>query len=314
MKNYKHAAIILLFLFFKAALFSQGIHIEGLVISEDSSPVPYATMYDGSQKSGTFSDSLGRYSITMPDNVKELHISAIGYKSKTITVGPSDNLSDFHIVLQNDTFKLKEVVISSKTFKPKQVELGPEKKIKGGIGLCSQLNRQTGLYIPNPEQIHGEIKSVEVYLEKKSDETNYLIRLRIFSVDENLYPANDLLLDNVLLQVKKSKGDQLVKIDLGKYNIPIPSNGIIIALELVHNTQEHYPFNLNAQNTATDKCLTFKTALVDDTTKKFVYWDRRDNGKWYSIDFTSPYQEGGFKVTNLIPYVKLTINEYTDQK
>ena len=312
MKNYKHAASILLFLFFTTALFSQGIHIKGLVLSEDSSPVPYATLYDGSQKSGTFSDSLGRYSIYMPDNVRELHISAIGYKSKTITVDSNDNLSDFHIVLQNDTFKLKEVVISSKTFKPKQVELGPEKKIKGGIGLCSQLNRQTGLYIPNPEQIHGEIKSVEVYLEKKSDETNYLIRLRIFSVDENLYPANDLLLDNVILQVKKSKRDQLVKIDLEKYHIPFLSNGIVVALEVVQNTQELYPSGLKAQSTREEKCTSLKTVLNDDNTIGFVLWDRVDNGKWYKINFADYSDQVGYKLKNRVPYVKLTINEYAD--
>ena len=312
MKNYKHAASILLFLFFTTALFSQGIHIKGLVLSEDSSPVPYATLYDGSQKSGTFSDSLGRYSIYMPDNVRELHISAIGYKSKTITVDSNDNLSDFHIVLQNDTFKLKEVVISSKTFKPKQVELGPEKKIKGGIGLCSQLNRQTGLYIPNPEQIRGEIKSVEVYLEKKSDETNYLIRLRIFSVDENLYPANDLLLDNVILQVKKSKRDQLVKIDLEKYHIPFLSNGIVVALEVVQNTQELYPSGLKAQSTREEKCTSLKTVLNDDNTIGFVLWDRVDNGKWYKINFADYSDQVGYKLKNRVPYVKLTINEYAD--
>ena len=312
MKNYKHEAIILFFLFFKAALFSQGIHIEGLVISEDSSPVPYATMYDGSQKSGTFSDSLGRYSITMPDNVKELHISAIGYKSKTITVGPSDNLSDFHIVLQNDTFKLKEVVISSKTFKPKRIELGPRKKIKGhtGLGFVSFIH-ETGLYIPNPEQTRGEIKSVEVYLNRRNTDNKHLIRLRIYSVDENLYPAEDLLLDNIPLEVKNSKRDQLIKINLEKYHISIPSNGIIVALECIQDNQE---LNLSNFDIPNNRESIFMILFVDDNTNQFVQWARIDKGNWYTVNDTSLYKQHGFEVTNLVPYFKLTINEYADQK
>ncbi len=314
MISHKCTAIILLLSFFTAGLFSQDIFIKGLVLSEDSIPVQYATIYDGSLKSGTFSDSLGRFSISIPSNIKELHISAIGYKNKTITVGQDDNLFDFHIVLLNDTFSLKEVVISSRIFKPKQITLGPRKKIKGAIIFCSQLNRETGLYIPNHEQIHGDIKSIEVYLKKESEETKRLIRLRIYSVDEALYPAKDLLLDNVLLQVKKSKKNQLVKIDLEKYNIPIPSNGIVIVLELVKSTHESYHNNLNKENTEKDKCSTFETILVDNNTNRFAQWDRVDNGKWKNIDFTSFYKQHGLKVKNLVPYVKLIINEYADRK
>ena len=316
MTNYKHIVIILLFLFFKPGLFSQDIFIKGVVISEDSTPVQYATIYDGSLKSGTFSDSLGRFSINMPGSVKELHISAIGYKNKTISVDQNDNLSDFNIVLLNDTFYLKEVVISSKIFKHKQIKLGPRKKIKGHISFCSQFkfNREVGIYIPNKEQIHGEIKSVEFFLKKESNDTKRLIRLRVYSVGKGLYPAKDLLLDNVLLQVKKSKKYQLIKIDLEKYNIPIPSNGIVIALELVQNTKEAYPDNLNDKNTRTDNCSFFEIVLVNNNTNSFVQWDRQDKGKWHNIDFAYLAKKRGFKASNLVPYVKLTINEYADRK
>lgn len=316
MTNCKHTIIFLLFLFFKQGLFSQEIFIKGLILSEDSSPVQYATIYDGSLKSGTFSDSLGRFSINIPGNAKELHVSAIGYKKKTIAVDQYENLSDFHIVLLNDTFSLKVVVISSKTFETKQIEIGPRKKIKGHIAFCSQFrfNREVGLYIPNQEQIHGEIKSIAFYLKKESDKTTRLIRLRVYSVDEDLSPAKDLLLDNILLQIKQSKKYQLIKIDLEKYSIKIPSNGIVIALELVQNTQESYPHKLNNQNTGTDNCPFFEIALVDDNTNRFVQWNRIDKAKWYNIDLTGIAKRNGRKVTNLVPYVKLAINEYADQK
>lgn len=316
MINYKQIAIILLFLFFKTGLFSQNTLIKGLVISEGSTPVQYATIYDGSLKSGTFSDSMGRFLISIPDNVKVLHISAIGYKNKTITIDQKDNLSDFHIVLLNDTFNLKEVVISSKIFKPKQIELGPRKKIKGRISFCSQFNfnREVGLYIPNQEQIHGEIKSIEFYLKKGSDGTKRLIRLRIYSVDEEFYPVKDLLFDNVLLKVKKSKKSQLIKVDLEKYNIPIPSNGLVVALELHKNTQKSSSNSPGGQNTEEDKCSSIETVLVDNNINRFVQWDRIDKGNWYKTNFEELAKQRGLKATNLVPYIKLTINEYAERR
>ncbi len=315
MPKHKHTAIILLFLLLKIGLLSQNVFIKGLILSKDSIPVQYATIYDGSLKSGTFSDSLGRFSIIMPSNIKELHISAIGYKNKTITVGQNDNLSDFHIVLLNDTFYLKEVVISSKIFKPKQVVLGPRKKIKGYADLCGHsYSHEIGTYIPNHEQIHGEIKSIEVYLNNQSDETKHLLRLRIYSVDEALKPAKDMLFDNILLQVKKSKRDQLVKINLEKYNIPISSNGIVVAFESIHNTQKDNSNNLNGQHAGVDKCSDVKTVLIDDKTNIFIQWNRINKENWHNIDFANKYRQHGLKVTNLVPYVKLTINEYADQK
>lgn len=316
MTTHKYAALISLF-FFVSGLFSQDIFIKGLVLSEDSTPVQYATIYDGSLKSGTFSDSTGRFSINMPGNVKELYISAIGYKNKTIAISQKDNLSDFRIVLLNDTFNLKEVVISSKIFKSKPITLGPRKKRKGRGVICGySFSHEEGLYIPNLEQIHGVLKHVEVYLKKEKGiaETKHLIRLRIYSVNEELYPEKELLLDNIFLQLKKSSGNQLVKIDLEKHNILIPSNGIFIVLEAVQNPHEPHLQHSSTQETGVDNCSSISIVLVDDDTRSFVQWNRINKAKWHHIDFTSRFNQHGRKLTNLVPYVKLTINEYASGK
>jgi hypothetical protein len=296
--------------------YAQDIFIKGLVLSEDSSPVQYATIYDDALQSGTFSDSLGRFSMHISSNATALQVSAIGYKNKTIPIDQNDNLSDVHIVLTNDTIHLNEVVISSTIFKPEQIALGPRKKISGSIGFCELFNlkHEVGLYIPNPEQIRGEIESIEFYVKKESDEPNRLVRLRIYSVDENLYPAKDLLLSNILLQAKNSKKYQSIKIDVEKYEIPIPSNGIVIALEVVQNVQMPNPNKLDGQNTKTDICASFEIAWVDDKTNSFVHWDRFNKVNWYNLDRTSRLKADGVKVTNLVPYAKITINEYAERK
>jgi hypothetical protein len=316
MINFKLQVVILLFLFSNQGFYAQDIFIKGLVLSEDSSPVQYTTIYDDALQSGTFSDSLGRFSMNISSNATALQVSAIGYKNKTIPIDQNDNLSDVQIVLTNDTIQLKEVVISSTIFKPKQTALGPRKKISGHIRFCELFNlkSEVGLYIPNPEQIRGELESIEFYVKKEGDEPNRLVRLRIYSVDENLYPAQDLLLSNILLQAKNSKKYQSIKIDVEKYKISIPSNGIVIALEVVQNVQKPNPNKSDGQNTKTDVCASFEIACADDETNSFVQWDRLNKGNWYNLDHTSRFKAGGEKVTNLVPYAKITINEYAERK
>lgn len=313
---FKLPVVILLFLFSIQGFYAQDIFIKGLVLSEDSSPVQYATIYDDSLKSGTFSDSLGRFSMHISSNATALQVSAIGYKNKTIPIDQNDNLSDVHIVLTNETIHLKEVVISSTIFKPKQTALGPRKKISGHIGFCELFNLKSkvGLYIPNPEQIRGELESIEFYVKKEGDEPNRLVRLRIYSVDENLYPAQDLLLSNIILQVKNSKKYQSIKIDVEKYKIPIPSNGIVIALEVVQHVQKPNPIKSDGQNTGKNYCSNFEIAFADDKTNSFVYWYWYEKANWHVSDFTSQAKKHGSKVTNLVPYAKITINEYAERK
>jgi len=308
--------VLLLIAYSNQGFYAQDIFIKGLVLSEDSSPVQYATIYDDALQSGTFSDSLGRFSLHISSNATALHLSAIGYKNKTITVDQNQNLSDFHIVLLNDTLLLKEVVISSTIFKPKQTALGPRKKISGHIRFCELFNlkSEVGLYIPNPEQIRGEIESIEFYVKKEGDEPNRIIRLRIYSVDENLYPAQDLLLSNILLQAKNSKKYQSIKIDVEKYKISIPSNGIVIALEVVQHVQKPNPNKSDGQNIETDICASFEIAHVDDKTNSFVYWHWNEKANWHVSNFTSQWKKYGVKFTNLVPYAKITINEYAERK
>jgi hypothetical protein len=136
----------------------------------------------------------------------------------------------------------------------------------------------------------------------------------MYSVDENLYPAQDLLLSNILLQAKNSKKYQSIKIDVEKYKIPIPSNGIVIALEVVQHVQKPNPNESDGQNTKTDICASFEIAWVDDKTNSFVHWDRFNKVNWYNLDRTSRLKADGVKVTNLVPYAKITINEYAERK
>ncbi len=314
MASHKQTVLVLFFLFFNHGLFSQNTVIKGYIVSEDSTPIQYATIHDDSRQSGTFSDSLGRFSIGLPGNVKELHVSAIGYKNNTVTIDPKGNLSDVYIVLINDTLMLREVVISSKTFKSKPLELAPRKKTVGDIIFCAHANanREVGLYVPNPDRIRGEINDVQFYLKKESVESKRFIRLRIYSVDEALLPENDLLRNNILLQVKTSKNYQRIKVDLKQYHIQMPLNGIVVVVELVQDTQGLHPNNLTDQNTWGDNCSSFAILQVDDKTGSFVNWERLNKANWYKIDSTNLLRQHGFKVTNVVPYAKVTIKEYAD--
>lgn len=88
----------------------------------------------------------------------------------------------------------------------------------------------------------------------------------------------------------------------------------MIALEVVQNVQMPNPNKLDGQNTKTDICASFEIAWVDDKSNRFIQWDRYNKLNWRILDHNSRFKAEGSKITNLVPYAKITINEYAERK
>lgn len=75
------------------------------------------------------------------------------------------------------------------------------------------------------------IKSVKFAYELTS--CNYPLRIRILKVNANGEPGDDILVENITLPGKKLLKSYIAVLDISKYNIYMPVNGVIIALEWV---------------------------------------------------------------------------------
>ena len=70
---------------------------------------------------GTSTDSNGNFSISVPDNAKELNFSSVGYNAKVISIGTQSFLT---VLLAEDAVNLQEVVVNALGFKTKRDRTG----------------------------------------------------------------------------------------------------------------------------------------------------------------------------------------------
>ncbi len=104
------SAAVLMFIFFGASAFAQGVNITGKVTGEDDGlPIPGVNIRIKGTTQGTNTDADGNYRI-VADTDATLVFSYIGYISKEIVVG---NRTTINIVLAPDSRALDEVVVTA---------------------------------------------------------------------------------------------------------------------------------------------------------------------------------------------------------
>ncbi len=99
-----------------------------LIDSLSKKPVPYAHIYNESQRHGSISDSSGRFSV-YGESGDILAFIALGYLGKKYKISAIDSLKEKYIYLTINTFQIEEVTIESpgtyKQFKNSFIEVNP---------------------------------------------------------------------------------------------------------------------------------------------------------------------------------------------
>ena len=77
----KRVVLSLIIVFCSFSLFAQTVEISGTVFDENGEPMRVRCYVYTSKSNSTFTDSLGRYSLSVPSNKETtLYFSLIGYK------------------------------------------------------------------------------------------------------------------------------------------------------------------------------------------------------------------------------------------
>ena len=87
-------------------------------------------------------------------------------------------------------------------------------------------------YIPNTSSKDKQgmpyLSRINIYLDCYSEEA--IFRVRIYKLDENLFPGEDM----VSLPIQKTfKGKKIINIDLDDYLLVFPPDGVFIGVELI---------------------------------------------------------------------------------
>lgn len=282
---------IILFFLFSTALSAQ---IKGVVKdSITGEPIPYVSIWVENKDIGTTTDEKGYFLLQLEDKNLNVVFSVLGHETKTVV---SSKISE--VLLIQKTVQIPEVLIATPS-RLKQIEIGDVKK---------------EFYLPEPQNIpwlfarkfnldkeNLDIKYIkELIYFTKSEVENGIFRARVFEVNEDGMPGEDLIQDEIIVKVKKGK--HKTSVDVSKYNLQIPDNGIIICFEsllLEQNVYFQEVYSSNHKNKA--KVLNYAPHIGYFYNQGIESYNKRA-GKW--IYFNNEYNK---KYKHPIPAINLIL-------
>lgn len=110
--------IILLFFSFLQCNKLLGVSISGKVTGDNGNPLPFATLYVKGTTNGTTTNIEGQFIFELQEGSYDLVFQYVGYKKSIHKVNVGSKDIKFNIVLERETFQLKEVIINAKKGDP----------------------------------------------------------------------------------------------------------------------------------------------------------------------------------------------------
>lgn len=276
----------IVFLVFLCAFqsFSQSKTAKGFVYDEESKqPIPYVNISIIESTNGTSSDDNGSFELTISetDFNKQVHLSSLGYKDSIISV--EKLIKSDKIFLKAKIEQLNEVVISKK-FEEKFLVVNPleESDLCAGYGTNFKNPWMLALYFPYDETYKETdfLKGVKIHFGNFRN-IKSKFRLRLFSVDENGLPDEDVLKESVIVELKKNQ--KIADVDISNFNIIFPRNGFYIAFEWLYipYNEEEVKFCLDKKCRKSEKRIIHKptfSAFCDEENefKVAIY----NSGEW----------------------------------
>lgn len=199
-----------------------------LLDAKSGEPVIFANVGIPGKGLGTVSDESGKFSMIIPDSLKELsvRISCIGYLPKTFPVA---QWSLEKIKLEPDVKLLQEVTVAAPKLKVKIV--GNDTKsshITAGFKE-NHLGTELGVRL-NIKKPNTEIRKFFLNIVYNSLDTTPVFRLNVYTIDKDGKPSENVLKENILFSPKEKTG--LMEIDLSSYHILV-NDDVFISMEWV---------------------------------------------------------------------------------
>lgn len=274
--------------------FSMSSQINGTVVDEKNQAIAYVNIWVENENIGTTSNQKGEFFINSTIE-KALIFSAVGFELKKIKI-----IDKEIVTLQTAIYNLNEVVIA-KSKRAIESEIGNYKKpyashLSGSVPwIYAKRFEYNNLYKKTPF-----LKNAIVFT--KSKIKNAKFKLRIFAVQENGFPAEDLLKEDIVVVVKSGKTKNVI--DLSNFNIIFPDNGIFIAYEWLIIEENKYLYKTNFKGSSNNYSMNYAPAILVnkvETENTFTYRE----GRWMSRKGSS-MKENSKKVI-IEPAINLTL-------
>lgn len=216
--------------------FGQEAFLRGKVIDHQTNqPVIYSTIELKALKTGTYTDSIGDFSIKYKNSKDTLEFNSLGYEMQKYCIMDLNDSINI-IKLKPLIFELEEVVVVP--HKVKTIRLGITSKKPWKFQIANIFGGQYGTYIKNESKKTGHVKAVSFYI-AKIGYPSAPFRIRIYEKDKiNDCPGKDLLFENVI--VSNNKGEGWFTVDISEYNVNFPLDGIYVMIEWIYSGDQFY--------------------------------------------------------------------------
>lgn len=263
MKNKKLIVLLLLMPFWVIG------QIKGVVKdSLSGKPISFVNISIEGENTGTTSEEDGSFVINSTTSKKFLIFSAIGFEKKKIKADGATV-----VWLKPKEYQLKEVVISGRKGK-KETEIG---RVLGGV------------YQSNENGVRIDVKFFPYlaaykrtkYLKRISIETdsrieNSVMKIHFYGVDSQGFPADDLLIKDFIVSVKK--GTRTSVFDISEFNLTMPKTGLFVGFEKLFIEKNKIEKTITYKNEAR-VMKTYSPYILYNTinTEKYLIYT---NGQW----------------------------------
>ena len=215
-------------------------------------PIPYVNIWVEGENIGATSEENGTFTINTAKE-KTLLFSIIGYHLKKTTLNTTNEvfLSQKNIELENvDIIKLKKsqsLLVGNSVFKRITHLLGNYPQI------LSKNFDYDSIYKKTPY-----LKEIEVFTQSEIKEATFKLRILLHDKTTDL-PIIDLVNEDIIVKVKR--GRNKTKIDVSKYKIKFPENGLDIGLEsmVIESNKYIYSYKYNG---LTNDSVVFAPAMI----------------------------------------------------
>lgn len=217
--------------------FGQTIDLKGEIKDyKTGEPLPFATIEIFNAKAGTITDKDGKFDFKItPNNINHdsIRFSYVGYRTTQMLIADFLQTSGT-IELNENPVMLREIKITPKKTSTLTVGIIDKKPLSPQYANLFGANK--GNFIENKKKKEGWIKSVSYYIHPDGNPTTPF-RVRIYEVDENKKPGNDILNKSLVVS---ALGPGWFRVDLSDYNIIFPEEGVFVMMEWINSGDNFY--------------------------------------------------------------------------
>jgi len=216
--------ILLLFTFCNNSI-GQNKIISGIVFNKnDRNVIPYAIIHSTKYNIFYNTDENGKFKIDIPIN-DTIIFSCIGYENLTLV-----NFSLIDTIYLNEKINQLEDVIISKSL-PLEIGILENKKTRSFLGESLNDNYEAVNLIKVPEKIK-QYKISKIKFKQKTYSPNMIFRLRIYNLDDNNLPGEELLKKQIIMS-KEYFNNGILEFDLKDQNIILEKSSFFAGIQFI---------------------------------------------------------------------------------